>query len=270
MTRRLSLLAFAALLAAACLYVFKLEVPYPHSYSAAGITDYSTTTKNGTVEMTATADSVISVNITRRCYGRNREDAEAYIDNIVITDTVEGGRLTVDADMPSGDRNYGADFVITAPDSVRVNLHTSNGSLTVTGMTGGGSVRTSNAAVTLTGTSGSFSLSTSNGKVSVRVHTGGVDISTSNGAVDCDLTGLGPTESALIRTSNGAVTLLLPADVSASFDASSSNGEVTVAPGFGSIAYTRQDRDHKTGTIGSGAATIEIETSNGAVIIRPR
>ena len=34
------------------------------------------------------SDTVITVNITRRCYGTSREDAEKYIDNVVITDTI--------------------------------------------------------------------------------------------------------------------------------------------------------------------------------------
>jgi len=67
------------------------------------------------------------------------------------------------------------------------------------------------------------------------------------------------------------VTLLLPADVSCTFDASTSNGEVTVvASGFGSVNYTLSERTHKAGTIGSGASTVNIETSNASVTIRAR
>lgn len=270
MQRRLIALAALALLAAGCLYVYKLEVPTDRTWPAAGLTAASISTLNGRLTVAATADTTVAAAITRRCFGRNRADAEAHIDNIVITDTIADGRLAVVVTAPSDPRNYGADFEIGLPAGIALNLHTSNAAVSVAGARAGITARSSNGAVSLIGTAGPADLTTSNGTVVVAVHTGSITIGTSNGAVECDLALLDPTGHCRIETSNGRVTLRLPADVSARFELTTSNADVTVAAGFGSVSYTRSERTRKSGAIGSGAAELTITTSNGDIIVQPR
>ncbi len=271
MTRRLIPLVLIAVLTAGCLYTYKLELPETRTYPAAGIGSVSVITKNGGIAVSATADTLITADITRRCYGRDKADAEGAIDNIVITDTVVETELQFEADMPGGSRNYGAEFEVQASDSTWLHLTTSNGDIALTSMIAGAAASTSNGDMSLLDTRGQMVLNTSDGNVTVQVHYGGITIETSNGIIDCDLAELGATESAILETSNGNVTLSLPDDVSAEFDASTSNGDVTIV-GFpsGSVKYDTSERTHKAGTIGSGASTIEVSTSNGNVIIRAR
>ena len=66
MTRRLFVLLSAALLSAACLYVYKLEVKESLDFSASGITHYGTKTRNGAISVTGTSDSVFQVTVTKR------------------------------------------------------------------------------------------------------------------------------------------------------------------------------------------------------------
>ena len=82
---------------------------------------------------------------------------------------------------------------------------------------------------------------------------------------------LGANESVLLVATNGDVTLTLPSDVSADFDASTTNGVVTVS-GFSSVVYTIDQANHKAGTIGSGAgnAAIDIGVVNGDITIQAR
>lgn len=271
MKRSILPLALVLLVLAACIYTYRLEVTDNRAWTATGLTALDLSTRNGSVEIDAAGSDSVHVEITKSCYGRNKEDAEKYIGNIAITDTVIAGRLDVTADMPTDGRNYGAAFDVACPGSLDLDVRTSNGSVTVTSMTGDVVVETSNGSVTLTGTNGAADINTSNGAVDLRVHQGAVTVNTSNGSVDCDVAALGPAEQVDLETSNGAVTLLLPADVSCTFDASTSNGEVTVvASGFGSVNYTLSERTHKAGTIGSGASTVNIETSNASVTIRAR
>ncbi|MFO7675205.1 MAG: DUF4097 family beta strand repeat-containing protein [bacterium] len=271
MKNRLIALAALALVATGCLYIYKLEVPANRTWPAADLTAAAFHTLNGTVEVATTADTTVSAAITRRCFGRNRADAEAHIDDIVITDTITGGRLSVVATAPSASaRNYGADFEIALPAGLALDLRSSNGRLAVVGARSGITARTSNGAVSLTGTAGTTTINTSNGAVAVAVHSGSITINTSNGAVDCDLVLLEATGHCRIETSNGHVTLRLPADVSARFDLATSNGDVTVGTGFGSVSYTVSERTRKTGTIGSGAAEVAVKSSNGSVTLLPR
>ncbi len=269
MSRRISFFLFIVILATTCIYTYKLEVPETRTWAASGTDEISATTRNGKITVAATSDTTITARITRRCYGRNKADAERYLENVEIKDTVIGNELQLYAEMPGGSRNYGAYFEMTAPESTHLVLSTSNGQVSLTSMICGADLSTSNSDVSLLNTRGRIQLSTSNGKVTVQVHQGGIDAQTSNGEISCDLASLGPTESAILETSNGKVTLSLPSDVSAAFDARTSNGDITIT-GFSSITYETSERTHKRGQIGSGASIITVSTSNADIIIRAR
>ncbi len=262
-------LLLCALLGIACLYTYRLERIEERTWPAAGIATLSAGSRNGAITVTAVDDSLVRGLITRYCYGRDSADAERVLANVTVTDTIVGSVLKVVAQMPAGSRPYGAKFEFTAPDSVLPTLSTTNGSVTVTNMSAGANVTTSNGAVNLTGTAGAADVSTTNGAVTVTVHRGAVVAATTNGKVECDLAELGPTESCLLSTTNGAVTLWLPSDVSASFDLKTTNGDVTVT-GFGAVTYDVSERAHKQGRIGSGASTVTVETSNAGITVRSR
>jgi hypothetical protein len=258
----------AVLVVAACLYTYKLEVPETHTYAAAGVTGLNAATQNGAISVTASHDTVITVGVLKHAYGRDKADAEKAIVNVVYSDTVVGDKLGVKAEMPSGNRPYGAAFTITAPDSTNLSLSTTNGDVNVTNTVGDINASTTNGNVELTVTSGTASVSTTNGKLNLSVHSGPLYGATTNGAVDCDLAALGPTEDAGLATTNGDVTLLLPADVSAVIDATNTNGTITIHD-F-TVIYEQQTATHVRGRIGSGASSITITTTNGDVTVRRR
>jgi DUF4097 and DUF4098 domain-containing protein YvlB len=258
-----------ALLCLCCIYTYKLELPETRTWSTSGIFGISASTRNGQVTVTAAGDTLIKATITRWCYGRDSADAADAVKNVVVKDTVVGDEVRLWAEMPSGRRSYGAHYELNAPESTALSLSTSNGAITLTGMTAGADASTSNADITLLDTRGSAVLSTTNGKVQARVHRGSISIFTSNGTVDCDLAEFGATDVASLATSNGKVTLYLPADVSAVFDATTTNADITIS-GFAQVSYEISERTHKRGRIGSGASDVSIVTSNGDVVVRAR
>ena len=268
MKNRLLRLLPLVLLAAACLYTYKVEVPETYTYSASGVNALSATTLNGAISVTASADTVITVGVLKYAYGRDKDDAEKAIANVVYSGTVVGDELRVKAEMPTGPRQYGAAFTIAARESTALALSSTNGDITVSNTVGEISAGTTNGNVMLTGTAGNASLSTTNGKLNVSVHSGAVDGKTTNGAVDCDLAALGASEDVGIETTNGKVTLLLPADVSAVIDATTTNGTITIHD-F-TIIYEIQTENHLRGSIGSGASSITITTTNGDITVRRR
>jgi hypothetical protein len=256
------------LLAVACLYTYKLEVPETHTYAAAGISGVNVTTENGAVSVAESTATVIRVDVLKYAYGRNREDAEKAIANVVYSDTIVGSELKAKVEMPGGNRPYGASFTVAAPDSTNLSLSTTNGDVEVVGMAGNINAATTNGNVELTGTAGTASVSTTNGRLTVSVHSGPLYGATTNGTVDCDLTALGPTEDVRLATTNGKVTLLLPDDVSALIDATNTNGLITIYD-F-TVVYESQTENHLRGRIGSGASSITITTTNGDIMVRRR
>ena len=256
------------LLAVACLYTYKLEVPETHTYPAAGITRLDATTQNGAISVTASQDTVITINVVKYAYGRDRADAEEALENVVYTDTVVGDELRVKAEMPSGGRPHGASYTIAAPESTDLSLATTNGDVSVTNAVGDINVGTTNGKVELTGTTGTASVSTTNGRLNVVVHSGAFYGATTNGAIDCDLTALRPTEAVGLSTTNAKVTLLLPDDVSALIEATNTNGLITIYD-F-TVTYETQGENHIRARIGSGASNVTITTTNGDVVVRSR
>lgn len=280
-------LLLVALLATACFYFIAAEQTETREWPSSGITRIDAGTENGAITVRACVDTGIKALITRSCRGSDRADAEKHLADIIVTDSTHGGALFLQADMPDvSARSYGAEFDIAAPAATVLDLETSNGAVRIVGMTadvtartsngametantvGAINLRTSNGAVTLTSTTGSAAIVTTNGRVTAAPHQGSLDARTSNGVVDCDLVRLDSTDVATLHSSNGRVTVLLPEDVSVSFDAATSNGRVRVE-GF-SVNYTLNDVAHKRGTIGAGRATLTIDTSNGDVTIVPR
>ena len=259
----------AVLVAVACLYTYKLEVPETYTYPAAGIAALSAATQNGTISVTTAADTTITVGVLKSAYGRNKADAEKAITNVAYSGTIIGDELRVKAEMPSGSRPYGASFTITAPESTGLVLSTTNGSISVSNMVGAIDAGTTNGGIELTGTAGTTSLSTTNGALKVSVHRGGIEGTTTNGAVDCDLVELGPTDAVTLETTNGAVTLLLPADVSATIDATNTNASITVLD-FAGVVYEVQEEHHVRARIGSGTSSVTIVTTNGGITVRAR
>ena len=258
----------AVLLAAACLYTYRLELPETYTYATAGITTLSAETQSGAISVTASTDTAITVGVVKYAYGRDTADARKAIANVVYSGTIVGDELSVKAEMPSGSRPYGASFTITIPESTSLSLSTTNGDINLTNTLGDINASTTNGNVELSGTTGAADISTTNGKLNVQVHSGAVEGTTTNGAVDCDLAALGPTETVGLATTNGDVTLLLPADVSATIDATNTNGVITFND-F-TVIYEVQTATHVRGRIGSGASTITITTTNGDITVRRR
>ena len=261
--------ALSGLIVIGCIDTYKLERPETRIHTATGINELNLASGNGALAVSATTETLITVNITRYCWGRDSTDASRYLNNITISDTVVGAAWCVAAQLPSGRRAYGAQFAAAAPARLRLRLATTNGRVTVSGMTGGIEASTSNGTVTLTGTEGAATVATTNSPVIVQVHRGPVTIATTNAEIDCDLAELGATDTATLRTSNGTVTLRLPADVAAVVDAQTSNGMITFT-GFSTISYQLQEPTHQRVRIGSGAALVTITTTNGDISIRAR
>jgi hypothetical protein len=263
-------LALVALVVS-CVYTYRLVVEDPtRTWDATGLAAFEAVTTNGSIELEADFGASVRLDVTRVCYGRSKADAENYIDRIEVTDTIDSGRLEVEADMPaSGGRNYGASFDGLVPADLDLDLHTSNGRVEVVDQKADVRVRTSNGAIELTNTEGRAELHTSNGAMTLRAHRGPVQGETSNGTVSADIADLASFEDVELENSNGRIELRVPSDVSARFDASTSNGHVTIS-GFSSVRYEIDEPTHKKGTIGSGASEIELKTSNGNIELKAR
>jgi DUF4097 and DUF4098 domain-containing protein YvlB len=272
-TRQLSLPALVAILVVGCTIFtnyknYTLKVPETRAWPATGVARFEATTENGDIAVTAAAADSIAAEITKSVTGKDSADAAAHLKDITVSEEVTGTTITLKAAMPrSTARNYGAAFDVTAPSGLAVDLKTTNGKVTVTGAMSEVEVRTTNGGVDTDGTRGRLTVESTNGTVSVTDHQGSAEIGTTNGGINCRLALPEASQQADLETTNGGVTLALPADAAVTFDATTTNGTVSVE-GFASVDYTTNEGTHKAGSIGGGGADVDIGTSNGNVTIR--
>jgi hypothetical protein len=173
--------------------------------------------------------------------------------------------LIVRAEPPKGGwrSRESVAFRVEVPEAVGVKAATSNGKISLQGLSGPAELKTSNGGIVAEGHQGSLRATTTNGGVRVELVTGSVDIRTSNGAVTIRLErdAAGPVK---VRTSNGRVTLRLGEGFGGTIDASTSNGGVS----FPSDARVeRKGRTSARIALGVGGGESEIATSNGSITI---
>ena len=129
-------------------------------------------------------------------------------------------------------------------------------------------ISTVNGGITLTGVMGDVKASTVNGSITASNLGGSARLRTVNGGVTADFDALSATARLKLETVNGGIKLRLPADAGASLRAAVVNGHINA-----DIPITMQGtigRKSLNGTIGDGAAVIEMNTVNGGITIQPR
>lgn len=240
---------------------------------------------NGTIQVRAGAGGEVSATVTTTGTGATQADAEADRQKIQVTlDANPDGTVLLRAVYqpdPNSPQNRAASAVVTVPAAASLDLRTSNGAVTVADVTGAIDVRTSNGAVTLADAPAGATVRTSNGTVEI-AGGGLLDVESSNGRIrifgtsatvravtsNADLTFEGTFSGGAqgLETSNGPITVRLPAGSSFGLDASTSNGSVTL-DGFEIRTTGAADDDTLQGTVGTGGPAIVLRTSNAPIVV---
>ena len=185
-------------------------------------------TFNGAVDVDVLDGTRATALVTRTGEGHDQAAAEADRDGIEVTFEMVGPMAvlkavyTPDPASIPGSRSAGVSLRI--PSGTPVEVVTSNGAVGIRQTDGPVEVRTSNGAVDLRGVRGDVSVDTSNGAVTIEAEPVSLDVHTSNGAVS--FAGALEPGSHRLDTSNGTLTLRLPADASFTIDADTSNATI--------------------------------------------
>jgi DUF4097 and DUF4098 domain-containing protein YvlB len=254
-------------------------------------------TLNGSIEVTGWDQETAEISGTK--YASTKEALAALKIDVVAS----GDSIRIRTIRPSERRgNMGAKYVIRVPrrtaleqlESSNGGVHiadiegaarmrTSNGGLRVTRVRGGVEGHTSNGGVEIDDVDGNLVLRTSNGGIRASGVRGTLDAETSNGGVNASLREMAPGRPVKVSTSNGGIelsldrldndveastsnagiTVRLPASVSATVKAHTSNGSVT--SDFEVAAKGTFGKGQLEGTIGSGGKVLDLSTSNGAI-----
>ena len=240
---------------------------------------------NGPIQVRAGAEGEVSATVTTTGTGATQADAEADRQKIQVTlEANPDGTVLLRAvyqPNPSSPENRAAGAVVAVPAAAALDLRTSNGAVTSADVTGAIDVRTSNGPVTLADAPAGASVRTSNGTVEV-AGGGLLDVESSNGRIrffgnaatvravtsNADVTFEGTFSDGAqgLETSNGPISVRLPAGSSFGLDAQTSNGSVTL-DGFEIRTSGASDDDTLQGRVGTGGPSIVLRTSNAAIVV---
>lgn len=202
--------------------------------------EFSIANRNGAVEIQGVDGSTLDVRAERVVHARLEKTATDLLPKVEIAEDVTPGRVSIRTKGVEGIL-VGVTWEITY--RVRVPFGTT--------------VR----------------VQATNGDVKAESLGGGVEIRSVNGKVTADLKAIG-VDPISLRTTNGGVTLTIPAAANANLQASAANGTVELAgltfqptgepgPGRGRARRVR-------GRLNAGGTSIDVQTVNGSVSISAR
>ncbi|HUP47606.1 MAG TPA: DUF4097 family beta strand repeat-containing protein [Thermoanaerobaculia bacterium] len=215
---------------------------------------------NGSITISGWDQPRVRIHAVKRVKSRDSAAAQQAMKALRVEVRQSSGSVVVDtiypkrSDLGMFDRLFGSDSVnagvkyeINVPRAMNLSVDTVNGTIRVTEV------------------SGEIDLDTTNGKIEVANCSGSVDASTTNGAIAVELVSVAPGRNMKFETTNGRITLAVPAGLAADINASTTNGSVqSDLP----LTLGRMSRTSIRGTLNGGGPEIKLRTTNGGIDIR--
>ncbi len=220
---------------------------WTRSYPISSTGTLSITSGNGRVTMEAADIETIEISAERIVRASTEEAANEQLKLIDMKEEVSADRVSLDSSVRGV--NIGVsrrvNYTIKVPRTLAVIVESSNGEITVTGLSGALTASASNGRITGTDLRGSARATTTNGVVTLTM-----------AAVTGDITA---------ETTNGQVTLTIPRATNATLSARVTNGAISHENL--DLQVTETSRRRLDGRLGTGGPSIRVETTNGAIRI---
>jgi DUF4097 and DUF4098 domain-containing protein YvlB len=226
-----------------------VEEPFSVKVAVANQTRVTLQGINGNIEIfgRAQVDS-FTVAGERRVGSFSTEDAQEHFHLLEVVVTDAGDELQVETRQPasSSGRSYTVNYELTVPQNLDLEIGNLNGNIVV---------KTVRSTITL---------GTLNGNIALEDIEGNVTAEATNGSVVAEvILPIGGT--AHLVTTNGNVTLSVPATTSAELTATLANGDIQIQ-GL-SLQDPVSTNTSLSGTLGAGEGSITLRTVNGNIFI---
>lgn len=191
----------------------------------------------------------------------DREDANEAMRELKVQITPRNGGLSITTDYPehhngvasifdwlTGDHvNAQVRYELTVPKSMNLDITNTNGGISVTDV------------------AGKHDLDTTNGRIEAVRCAGSLDAATTNGRIAAELVRVTPGQDIKLSTTNGRISVTVPASFAGEVDAGTTNGSIhTDLP----ITTTRGENNRLRGTVNGGGAQLKLRTTNGGIEIK--
>jgi len=238
--------------------------------AAGGTLDLSNV--NGSITIETWNRAEVEVRADKIVKSPSEDEANKTLDQLKVIVDAKPSRVRVEARFPHSHNGLfswlsgrGAEakveFKVRIPREADLRIDNVNGGITLQGGKGDLRLTTVNGGVHATDTDGTLKLESTNGSLEAHGTRGTLEASTVNGRIEADLVDLGGKTS--LESTNGGITLRLPASARANLSASTTNGGVNCD--F-DVAGTKK-RNRIEGTLNGGGPEVEIDTVNGSVSI---
>ena len=199
---------------------------------------------NGGISVEAWDRNEMQVRAKVQGWGESDARAREILDGV---DVMVGGKISADGPKSKNKEGWSVSYRIMVPRNTDLDLASTNGGITIDGI------------------SGELRFRTTNGGIHLENVGGDVEGQTTNGGVHIALTGdTWSGKGMVVQTTNGGVTLSVPSGYSAHLETATTNGGMSV--GFPVTVQGKIDRKLSV-DLGSGGPTLKITTTNGGVRI---
>jgi hypothetical protein len=227
---------------------------------------------NGPIQAVPSTGNTVRVHATRKGRRSNPDDVQIEVvehrGGVTVCAVYPGAGAGRNECRPGSEGRLGARnndvqvaFVVEVPASANLTARTSNGAVSADNLSGRIDAFTSNGPIRVIGGSGG-TIRTSNGSVEIRT-SGPANVSTTNGRIQARFDRLEGDAPVSLTTTNGSITLGLPASASALVQARTTNGRIR-----SDLPITVQGQTGSrqlTGTLGGGGREIQLRTTNGSI-----
>ncbi len=235
--------------------IFQKSLPMQADHSV------SVDNRNGNIEVRAASRDSIRIRADIEVKAGSLKEAKNVLEDVDITVRQQGGDVLIGADYPRHEE--GGDFwdwifgrqvqvqiryTIDVPSKTALDAKTTNGDIAVTGV------------------EGKIAARSTNGRVQVEKAADDVEARTTNGGVNVKLSTVKKDGRVSLRTTNGSVRLIMPADANAEIDASTVNGSVSTD--FPVEVSGKFVGKRIRGAVNGGGGMIELKTVNGSIHIK--
>ncbi len=191
--------------------------------------------------------------------------------DVHVYERQEGDLVSLDVRTPRGPsfsfHNRRVEINITAPENTKIDLHSSDGSLTVSGISAPAFLSSGDGRIDVSDYSGPLKAKTSDGGMRISGRFDDLNLSTGDGHVECEVQpGSRMNNRWVIRTGDGSLNLRLPDNFAANLDARMGDGHIRVNKPV-TMNTSNDDGHHVRGTLNGGGNVLDIQTGDGAVEI---
>ena len=206
---------------------------------------------NGRIEVLTGPGDTVDVKAERIVKASTEAKAKEELGKVEIKESATPTHVRLDSSTRGLNLgvNRVVNYTVTVPAWANVTLETTNGDITVDGL------------------SGELRVTATNGRIKATSLENGAMVDTTNGAVSLDFASLGA-QGVECETINGRITITLPRDGSADVSARVTNGRIS-AENL-DLSITEESRRRLDGRLGSGSTRVRLETVNGAIDLRGR